>query len=104
MDSDTAVAALQELVDDYRARCLWFLREDYYPGTAAERERAPSLIAEHGDLDAFRRRAAEIRALGSTAIQRDVCRLLAAARVSRRSGARASRLRGKRSSRAVRRA
>lgn len=61
MDSDTAVAALQELVDDYRARCLWFLREDYYPETAPERERVLSLIAEHGDLDAFRR-VAEIRA------------------------------------------
>ncbi len=61
MDSETAVAALQELVDDYRARCLWFLREDYYPETAAERERVLSLIAEHGDLEAFRR-VAEIRA------------------------------------------
>ncbi len=66
MDSDTAVAALHELVDDYRARCLWFLREDYYPATAAERERVLSLIAEHGDLDAFRR-VAEIRAWYSRA-------------------------------------
>ena len=51
----------RRLVDDYRARCLWFLREDYYPATAAERERVLRLIEQHGDLPAFRR-VAEIRA------------------------------------------
>jgi len=61
MDVEAAVRALHELIDDYRARCLWFLREDYYPESPAERERVLSLIAEHGDLDAFRR-VAEIRA------------------------------------------
>jgi hypothetical protein len=61
MDSEAAAAALHKLVDDYRARCLWFLREYYYPQTSAERERVLSAIAEHGDLDAFRRMA-ELRA------------------------------------------
>jgi len=51
---------LRCLVDDYRARCLWFLREDYYPETPGERERVLGLIAQHGDHEAFRR-AAEVR-------------------------------------------
>ena len=46
---------LRRLVDDYRTTCLWFLREDYYPETPRERERVLRLIAEHGDLHAFRR-------------------------------------------------
>lgn len=46
---------VRRLVDDYRTRCLWFLRRDYYPQTDAARERVLRLIARHGDLDAFRR-------------------------------------------------
>ena len=42
-------------VDQYRARCLWFLREDYYPRTPAEREEVLRQIAQHGDRDAFLR-------------------------------------------------
>ena len=51
---------IRRLVDDYRTRCLWFLREDYYPTTAAERERVLRLIEQYGDLKAFRR-VAELR-------------------------------------------
>jgi hypothetical protein len=51
----------RHLVDDYRARCLWFLREDYYPTTVAERERVLRLIEQHGDLQALQQ-VAEIRA------------------------------------------
>ena len=51
----TAEQALRQLVDDYRIRCLWFLKLDYYPVTAAERERVLKAIEQHGDLDAFRR-------------------------------------------------
>ncbi len=54
-------AALRQLVDDYRVRCLWFLKEEYYPATAAERERVLQSIERHGDLDAFRR-VTELRA------------------------------------------
>lgn len=54
-------AALRQLVDDYRVRCLWFLKEDYYPLTAAERERVLQSIERHGDLEAFRR-VTELRA------------------------------------------
>ena len=46
---------IRRLVDDYRIRCLWFLREDYYPTTAAECERVLRLIEQYGDLRAFRR-------------------------------------------------
>ncbi len=51
---------VRRLVDDYRAQCLWFFREDYYPATADERERVLRLIARHGDVAALRR-VAEVR-------------------------------------------
>jgi hypothetical protein len=43
----------RRFVDQYRARCLWFLREDYYPRTPAERQEVLRQIAQHGDRDAF---------------------------------------------------
>lgn len=49
--------AVRELVDDYRAQCLWFLREDYYPTTDRERARVLDLIERHGNVEAFRRAA-----------------------------------------------
>jgi hypothetical protein len=58
--SPEAEAALRELVDEYRTRCLWFLRRDYYPHTVAEARRVLDAIERHGDRDAFRR-AARIR-------------------------------------------
>ena len=48
------------LIYEYRSRCLWFLRRDYYPTTPSERERVLTLIAQHGDQQAFRR-VAELR-------------------------------------------
>ena len=51
---------VRRLVDNYRVQCLWFLRGDYYPATAAECERVLRLIERHGDLPAFRR-VAEVR-------------------------------------------
>ncbi len=44
--------ALHALVDDYRTRCLWFLRQDYYPETPAEQLRVLSYIRKCGDRDA----------------------------------------------------
>lgn len=58
--SPEADAALRELVDEYRERCLWFLRRDYYPATSAEAHRVLEAIQRHGDRDGFRR-AAQIR-------------------------------------------
>jgi hypothetical protein len=48
----TVDEALHTLVDDYRARCLWFLRPDYYPETPAEQLRVLSYIQKYGDQDA----------------------------------------------------
>lgn len=56
----TAANALERLVDDYRARCLWFLRPDYYPASVAEAVRVLDAIQRHGDVAGFRR-AAEVR-------------------------------------------
>lgn len=53
-------AAIDRLVDEYRLRCLWFLRPDYYPSTDAERIRVLLYIERHGDRDAYRR-AREMR-------------------------------------------
>lgn len=58
--SPEAAAALRELVEEYRSRCLWFLRPDYQPATAAEAERVLDAIQRHGDREAFRR-AAQVR-------------------------------------------
>jgi hypothetical protein len=53
-------AAFRAFVDEYRVRCLWFLRQDYFPATAAECETVLRLIEQHGDRRAFVR-AAEYR-------------------------------------------
>ncbi len=47
--------ALHALVDDYRDRCLWFLRRDFYPTTVAEARHVLDAIERHGDRDAFKR-------------------------------------------------
>jgi len=52
--------AVDALVDEYRQRCLWFLRETYYPATLEERLRVLEYIQRHGDREAYRR-AAEVR-------------------------------------------
>jgi hypothetical protein len=52
--------AVDRLVDEYRHRCLWFLRSDYYPGTDEERLRVLAYIERHGDRNAYVR-AAEVR-------------------------------------------
>ena len=48
--------ALRALVDDYRTRCLWFLRQDYFPQTPAQQRRVLGSIRKHGD------QAAHVRA------------------------------------------
>jgi len=65
MDSDAMTQSEQAelertmkgLVDEYRSRCLWFLRPDYYPATLEERLRVLGYIERHGDLSAFKRAA-----------------------------------------------
>jgi len=40
-------------VDEYRARCLWFLREDYYPSDTQSMLRALSYMQRYGDREAY---------------------------------------------------
>ena len=45
--------AVDMLVDDYRTRCLWFLRADYYPATRDQRRRILDYVQRYGDRDAY---------------------------------------------------
>lgn len=56
-----AATALRALVDEYRARCLWFLKSDYYPTTEAEVLRVLAAIERQGDRAGFQR-CSEVRA------------------------------------------
>ena len=51
---------LRRLVDEYRDRCLWFLRADDYPDGDSEILRMLGYIERHGDRSGYQR-AAEIR-------------------------------------------
>ncbi len=51
---------VRSLTDDYRERCLWFLRPDYYPEGTEAILRTLDYIERHGDRHAYVR-AAEIR-------------------------------------------
>lgn len=57
MDAEASRIAhdINQLVDEYRTRCLWFLRSDYYPETPEQQLRILSTIERTGDLAAFRR-------------------------------------------------
>ena len=57
-ESTDIAEAVDRLVDEYRHRCLWFLREDYYPITDDDRIRVLDRIARHGDVTAYRRASA----------------------------------------------
>ena len=48
-------SAVRSLMNDYRERCLWFLRLDYQPHTAEEVLRVLHWIRRHGDREAFQR-------------------------------------------------
>ena len=52
---------LAELIEEYRDRCLWFLRSDYMPGTPEEARRVLELIERYGDMAGYRR-AEELKA------------------------------------------
>lgn len=56
-DADTVLKSVRVLTDEYRQRCLWFLRADYYPTTPAEALRVLGYIERRGDLEAFRKAA-----------------------------------------------
>ena len=60
----TVMQRVNALVEEYRARCLWFLREGYYPQTPAEACRVLESIERHGDRVAFQK-AATLRQLAA---------------------------------------
>lgn len=51
-------AQLDRLIANYRRRCLWFLRENYYPVTRDEILRVLGYIERYGDREAYRRASA----------------------------------------------
>jgi len=51
---------VNRLLDDYRLRCAWFLRSDYYPTNLEARLRVLDYVERRGDREGFRR-AAELR-------------------------------------------
>lgn len=53
-------AEVRALVDEYRTRCLWFLRRDFYPETREETLRVLRYVERQGDREGFIR-AARIR-------------------------------------------
>jgi hypothetical protein len=55
-----AASALRALIDEYRGRCLSFLRSDFYPASQAEALRVLDAVERHGDRAAFQR-CSEIR-------------------------------------------
>jgi hypothetical protein len=55
MDARALGEAINRLVDEYRDRCLWFLRDDFYPASVDEQRRVLHAIARHGDVAAYRR-------------------------------------------------
>ncbi len=50
---EAALPDVRTLVDRYRARCLWFLKEDYYPTTRTDVLRVLDYLERYGDRDAF---------------------------------------------------
>jgi hypothetical protein len=52
---ENAMLRVRDLAVQYRAQCLWFLRAEYYPTTAADAWQVLDYIQRYGDLDAFRR-------------------------------------------------
>jgi len=56
-NQDNLMDGVNALVDEYRTRCLWFLREDYYPQTLADACRVLDYIERHGDTEAFQKAA-----------------------------------------------
>jgi hypothetical protein len=48
-------AAIDTLVDEYRTRCLWSLRPDYYPATLDERLSVLERIERCADLAGYQR-------------------------------------------------
>ena len=57
---------MRHLVDDYRSRCLWFLRPDFYPSNDEERLQTLGHIERYGDRAALQRAGKVRRWLSKT--------------------------------------
>lgn len=57
-DDDNLRQQVNALVDEYRERCLWFLRRDYYPSEPQDMLRVLDYIRRYGDREAFRKAGA----------------------------------------------
>jgi hypothetical protein len=55
IDEAAVNEAVDRLIDEYRIRCLWFMRSDYYPKTQEQRLRALRYIEQRGDREAYRK-------------------------------------------------
>lgn len=58
--------AVRRLADEYRDRCLWFLRADFAPATPGELERVLDSIERYADLAGYRQARALKRWLSAT--------------------------------------
>ena len=47
------LSAAHRLIEANRLQCLWFLRHDYLPESAAEIDRVLASIEDHGDRQAW---------------------------------------------------
>ena len=56
-DREAVMQKVDALVDEYRGRCLWFLRADFYPQTDEEILRTLGYIERYGDVVAFQKAA-----------------------------------------------
>ena len=54
-DTQQLERAIDELVDEYRHQCLWFLRSDFYPKTVDQKLRILKYIERYGDRTAYRK-------------------------------------------------
>jgi hypothetical protein len=54
MKTDLAIE-IEDLIDKYRDRCLWFLRPDFIPRSQEEVLRVLDLIERYGDRAGFER-------------------------------------------------
>ena len=52
---ETVRRQINQLIDVYRDRCLWFLRADYYPTRREDMLRTLDYIRRYGDREAFRK-------------------------------------------------
>ncbi len=48
-------AEVRRLVEEYRDRCLWFMKPDFFPASPAEQSMVLDSIVRHGDRTAYQR-------------------------------------------------